>query len=175
VPEDRYCSNCRAELPRNASTCAECGVYAGEIFDGRPPGWRRRRLRLVILITILLLTAAAAVWMVRSGHDKLAFERFRPTAASEQETEPPVRVVGDRPGVTRRGEGATLSEAEAIRLLRRHLAAGRANECLVVMSRGYQDGAYAMTAFDRCENTRLGEWRADGKSGAITRGRPASP
>ena len=79
-------------------------------------------------------------------------------------------MVGDRPGkAARRAAGASLNEAEAIRLLRRHFSTTTniANQCLVVMSNGPSKGDYFFTAFNRCDSIRLGRWQVDGKSGAV--------
>ena len=38
MPDDeRYCSNCRTLIPPRAEVCPSCGVFAGTMFDGRPP------------------------------------------------------------------------------------------------------------------------------------------
>jgi hypothetical protein len=80
-----------------------------------------------------------------------------------------VRVVHDRPGGARRASGAKINEAEAMRLLRRHLATTVSIPiaCLAVMSHGPSKGDYFFTALNRCDSIRLGRWRVDGKSGAV--------
>ena len=158
--EERFCSNCRAEVPPKAGTCPACGVFAGEVFDGTLP--RKRSRGILWFVAVLVLGAAAfAAW------------KFLPALRGDSTPSrpPEVRVVGDRPGGARRGSGAKLSEAEAIRLLRRHIVT--ANEigadCVVTMSGGFDKGAYVLTAVDRCGHTRLGRYRVDGKTGAVTR------
>ena len=79
----------------------------------------------------------------------------------------PVRVVRDRPGGARRPPGAKVNEAEAVRLLRRHMSQVKP-ECLAVMSNGYRGGGYQLTAVNGCTSKKLGRWRVDGKSGAVT-------
>jgi hypothetical protein len=83
----------------------------------------------------------------------------------------PVRVVSDRPGGARKAAGATVNEAEAIRLLRRHLvAAGTKSECIAISSQGSAGNSYRFTAYDGCAQVRMGRWTVDGRSGAVERG-----
>jgi len=84
----------------------------------------------------------------------------------------PVRVVHDRPGGAARPAGAAISEPEAVLTLRRYLVAQPQpvrSECLAVMSRGYSNGYYSFDAVDSCARTRLGRWRVDAKSRAVSR------
>ena len=156
--ETRFCSNCRAELPANADTCPTCGVYAGDVFDERSLRPRTRRAFFLALIVVSAAVGAFIAWPKRE-YSPVA----KPTAP------PKTRVVADRPGGARRAAGATINEAEAIRLLRSHLASTTTinNPCLVVMSHGPSKGDYYFTAYNRCDNIRIGRWRVDGKSGAV--------
>ena len=161
---DRYCTNCRAEIPPKADSCPVCGVYAGDVFDGT---WPRKKSRVGLWLTLLVLAlaaAAAAVW----------FERKTAATARDVPPElPPVRVVSDRPGGSRRAKGARVTEAEAVRLLRRRILSTTriSNDCLVLIGdRGRSD--YAFTAHDRCSEVRLGRWRVDPKSGEASPLRP---
>jgi hypothetical protein len=172
MTERRFCSNCREEIPESESACPSCGVYAGDVFDGRMPEDRKKRRRLVVLLLLLVVVAAGA-WML-SRTPLVPFverqvERWAGVDQTPAPVVPPARVVGDRPGGARRGAGAALTEAEAIRLLRREIVARReiGDDCVVVMSRGYEQGVYGMTAFDRCANVRLGEWTVEGRSGEV--------
>lgn len=79
----------------------------------------------------------------------------------------PIHVVHDRPGGARSGAGATITEPEAILRLRRSL--GLTPDCIAILSHGFRDGGYDLTAVNRCDGTRLGRWRVDGKSGAVSR------
>jgi len=81
----------------------------------------------------------------------------------------PPRVVHDRPGTTRRGSGAKLTEPEAILTLRRHLVATQnlQSHCVAILSNGYKDGTYTLTAVDSCKDARLGRWRVDGRTGEV--------
>lgn len=83
----------------------------------------------------------------------------------------PVRVVGQRPGGSRRAPGATLNEPEAIRTLREYLVAQKEvkSECLAVAGRGFRDGAYLLDAVDSCRSAKLGRWRVDGRTGEVRR------
>ena len=74
-------------------------------------------------------------------------------------------MVRDRPGGARVGSGATISEPEAILRLQRSFHA--APDCIAIMSKGYSDGAYLLDAINRCDGTRFGRWRVDGRSGAL--------
>ncbi|HEY2324240.1 MAG TPA: zinc ribbon domain-containing protein, partial [Thermoanaerobaculia bacterium] len=59
MSEGRYCSNCRAELPEGAAVCPACGVYAGDVFDGRLP--RRKRSYGTFIIVPLAIIAIFAL------------------------------------------------------------------------------------------------------------------
>lgn len=113
----------------------------------------------------MLAAGGAAIWWNA--------RRALPDRASTPQDVPRVRVVGDRPGGAKRAPGAVLSEAEALRLVRRHLvtANGIKSDCLVLLGGGFSAGGYVVTARDHCASTRLGQWRVDGKTGAVTRAR----
>lgn len=155
---ERFCSNCRAELPDKADACPECGVFAGDLFDGKMPREKTPSNWGFWAAMLLLASIAAgyAVWMNR-----------RPEKPVRKEKPPEVRVVGDRPGGARRAPGAKVTEAEAVRLLRRHFVATRniKNECLVTMSAGGEK--YVFNVFDRCADVRLGRWKVDAKTGDV--------
>ncbi len=166
MEETRYCSNCREELPQNVDACPTCGVYAGDVFEERSRRPRTRRSFLLVLVAVIALTAAMTAWLSMPSRPQLPWQS---KPAPVKVTPPEVRVVGDRPGGARRAAGATINEAEAIRLLRRHLATTTtiANRCLVVMSHGPRDGHYFFTAYNRCDHVRIGRWRVDGKTGLV--------
>ena len=159
--EDRYCSNCRAPLPDDAESCPECGVFAGDLYDERAHRAKTRWKLFATLLTLALIAGGAAVWW--NAREALP-ERKTSTA------EPPsTRVVSDRPGGARRAAGAKINEAEAIRLVRKHLVETRGvrADCIALLGHGFSKGAYIVSAHDRCASTRLGKWRVDGKSGAV--------
>jgi hypothetical protein len=164
--EERFCSNCREELPRDATACPACGVFAGDVFDGKVRRKREPRKSGGILgIVLLLIVAGAAWWWWTTQHPVGA-------PATTAVAEKPIRVVGDRPGGVRRARGAKLNEAEAILTLRRKLAAQHQlkNECIAVLSHGNERGAYVLSAVDSCAGTKLGRWRVDAQSGAVRAG-----
>jgi len=154
--EARYCTECRAELPRGASTCTACGVFAGDVFDGKMPRRERSRLPTFLLLLLILGVAGAAAWFFYQKSQRSAMPRL---------DSGPTAVVRQRPGGTRRATGAVVNEAEAIRALRRHLASAPEPvtiECLVVSSQGPSGSRYNLTAIDRCKGTRLGRWVVTG-------------
>lgn len=131
--------------------------------------------RLVLWLAILLvaaLIAAVSVGLVRPGLLPVAWltsrlrqrEPAAPPAA-------PVRVVKDRPGGARRAAGASISEPEAILLLRRSFTNVK-SDCLAILGHGYRDGAYEMTVMNSCDQTRLGRWRVGGRTKVVS---PATP
>ena len=163
----RGCENCGAKVPAGATVCPECGVFAGEYVEGQQavnPPKPHVGLWLSILAAVVLV-AAVSVWLTKP--------HLLPIPISRDKTPPrvdtaPVRVVEDRPGGARRPKGAKLSEPEAILHLRRHFTT-LDPKCVAILSNGYRDGAYVLTAVNSCENTRLGKWRVDGRTGAVER------
>jgi len=156
----RTCENCGARVPAGAASCPECGVYAGEYAEGEVILPRKPRYRL----WLSLLAAAAVIAAVSFLLTKPMPTREAPARVDQT----PVHVVHDRPGGAFRAKGAVLSEPEAIRLLRRNFTNIKP-ECVAILSNGYHDGAYLMTVVNGCDNTRLGKWRVDGQTQAITR------
>ncbi len=163
MADERYCTNCRALLPPRADTCPACGVYAGDVFDGRVPkaqrvaggGWR------VGLLMLVLIAAGAGAWWWYTHRAILP----RTDTGS-------IRVVGDRPGGARRPAGAAISEPEAILTLRHYLAVQPEpvrGACLAVISHGYSNGYYSFDAVNSCARTRLGRWRVDAKTRVVSR------
>jgi hypothetical protein len=150
--EDRYCTNCRTELPAGADTCPACGVYAGDVFDGKMPKQHAAGGRWQMgfgLIAVLLLAAGGWwFWYTRYG-------QF-PKADTG-----PIRVVSDRPG-------GNVGEAKAIVTLRHHLVEQTKSECLALISRGYSNGFYTFDAVDSCQRTKLGRWRVEAKSWTVS-------
>lgn len=165
VADERYCSNCRAPLDEKATECAACGVYAGDLYDERVHRPKTRYRLFAALLVIALAGGGAAVWW--NARNALPERGVSPTEI------PRTRVVGDRPGGARKGKGAAVNEAEAIRLVRRHLVetTGVAADCVALLGQGFRDGAYFINAHDRCTSTRLGRWRVNGKTGDVERAR----
>jgi hypothetical protein len=166
--EERFCTNCREPLPVDAAECPACGVYSGDLFDGKTPKKPRRRMWPWLPLVALLLAAGAAAWIWFRTETPIPYVRSAPPRLDTG----PTHVIRDRPGTTRRGPGAKITEAEAVRIVRNMLIAQTpqlTSECLAMMSHGYQKGGYVMSAFNRCDGTRLGKWRVDGKTGAAAR------
>jgi len=72
----------------------------------------------------------------------------------------------------RRPAGAAISEPEAILTLRHYLAVQPEpvrGACLAVISHGYSNGYYSFDAVNSCARTRLGRWRVDAKTRAVSR------
>lgn len=158
----RYCSNCRGELQTSDTSCPACGVYAGDLYDGKVVKREKRPVSVHLLALLFLASIAAgyAVWM----------NRFREEPEAAKVEAPPVRVVKDRPGGSKQGGSARITEAEAIRILIAHLVEtrGMQRQCIVVMSKGYREGTYHLSAYQHCEKTRLGQWKVDGE-GRVSR------
>jgi hypothetical protein len=163
----RSCENCGARVPAGAASCPECGVYAGEYVEGQAIHPRKPRYRLWLSILAAALVIAAAS-IVLTKPDLIPLQITRQVTRTDPT---PVRVVRDRPGGANRGKGAAINEPEAILLLRRNFPDIK-GQCLAILSNGYHDGGYVLSVVNSCDHTRLGKWRVDGKTKAIT---PASP
>ena len=146
----RFCSNCRAELPAGVDTCPACGVYAGDVFDGKMP--KQKRSNAWVFVVLLIAAAGAGGWW---------FWYTRYGQFPKPDTGP-IRVVGDRPG-------GNVGEAKAVLTLRHHLALQTKSECLALVSRGFTNGYYTFDAVDSCHGSKLGRWRVEAKSGAVSR------
>jgi ribosomal protein L40E len=166
VADPRYCSNCRAEVPVKATECLECGVYAGDLFDERSLRPRTRMMFVFALLIVIAGVVAFFLWQKNVGHIQTRLAK-RENAQQQSAKPMSTRVVGDRPGGARRAAHAAINEAEATRLLRRHLVTTKsaASSCIALLSHGSKSGDYYFSAVNSCDQTRLGRWRVDGKSG----------
>src|SRR5438094_5482332 len=83
--DERYCTECRAAIPKGESVCPACGVYAGDIFDGKLPKQRRSRAWWWLA---LIVVAAAAGWMFapwpREAHPRRPLPPARPHVIKDQ-------------------------------------------------------------------------------------------
>ena len=111
---------------------------------------------LTLLLIAIAIAAATYFLSTRSTANPLALL--------------PIHLVHDRPGGVRTGPGATISEPEAMLRLQRSFSLSP--DCVAILGNGYSEGAYNLTAVNRCDGTKLGRWRVDGKSGAITAAKP---
>ena len=124
------------------------------------------------ILVVAAVVAAISIGLVRPDFFPVQWLASRLGDAERSERAvAPVRVVKDRPGGARRAEGAAISEPEAMLLLRRSFTTVK-SDCLAILGHGYRDGAYEMTVMNRCEQTRLGRWRVDGRTKAVS---PAAP
>lgn len=155
--DDRYCSNCRALLPADAEACLECGVFAGDLYDERVHRPKTRWGPFAALLVLALVAGGASIWWntVRSLPE-------RSPAAGDV---PSVRVVKDRPGGARQPRGAAVNEAEALRLVRRHIVetTGVRSDCIALLGGGFHSGAWVVTAHDSCNGIRLGKFVVKGR------------
>lgn len=152
--EARFCSNCRAELPPKEEACPACGVFAGELYDERMHRPRTRFALFALLLLIAVAAAGAAIWWKQGRAIPLGKQTVvRPPAP--------------------RARAPVRNEAEAIRLVRRHLieVVGIEHRCVVLLGRGLSKGAYTVRAQNHCTDTRLGNWRVDARTGRVTRPR----
>jgi hypothetical protein len=142
------CSNCDTPIPRGATVCPNCGVYALDAPPKAPlpPG-------LAALVDDARREGAVS-FFVGSGKWPQSDEEPMVTRGKPL----PVHVVRDRPG-------GNVSEAEAIRMLRSYFAErGIPADCVAILSNGLRAGAYHLTALDRCKNIKLGPWTVDAKT-----------
>ena len=119
----------------------------------------RRLARAGFYLILISAIAYGAMWM---------WERQKRKQHPVRDTSP-VRVVRQRPGGAAIPSDATISQPEAVLHLRRHLSADVKGECLALSSQGYRDQAYWLTAVDSCKGIRMGRWRVDANSRAVTR------
>ena len=150
MSEERYCSNCRGEIPKGAVVCPVCGVYAGDVFDGKKPREKRSYGTYVIVVLAVIAIFAAASLFVRWPSLPLS-RPLQPHKGAPR--------AKNLPG-----------EAGAMLAVRQHLVSDQIpNECLVLMSKGLHDGVYVVRAVDRCRHRPLGDWNFDAKTHEISR------
>ncbi|HEV8435475.1 MAG TPA: hypothetical protein VGR95_18850 [Thermoanaerobaculia bacterium] len=150
MSDERYCSNCREELPKGAVVCATCGVYAGDVFDGRHPRAKRSYGTFIIatlgVIAIFALASLFVHWPSYVASKPPRSHTIAPRAK---------RLPG---------------EAGAMLAMRQRLVSEQIpNECLALMSKGVHEGVYVIRAVDRCRHQQLGDWKVDAKTNKISR------
>ena len=139
-------------------------MYAGDYVEGQAILPRKPRYGLWLsILAVAVVLAAASIWIPKLLP---SIQRAQNPLPARLDTAP-VRVVKDRPGGAHRAKGAAISEPEAILLLRRHFTTVKP-DCIAILGNGYRDGAYQMTVVNSCDGTRLGRWRVDGRTRAVT-------
>jgi len=139
-------------------------LYAGDYVEGQAILPRKPRYGLWLsILAVAVVLAAASIWIPKLLP---SIQRAQNPLPARLDTAP-VRVVKDRPGGAHRAKGAAISEPEAILLLRRHFTTVKP-DCIAILGNGYRDGAYQMTVVNSCDGTRLGRWRVDGRTRAVT-------
>lgn len=164
----RSCENCGARVPAGATSCPECGVYAGTYVEGQAVHPKKPRYALWLSLLAVAAAIAAVSYLLLAGVPLPMLTRQKPVVRKDTT---PVRVVRDRPGGAFRAKGALITEPEAVLLLRRNFPQLKP-ECVAILGNGYHDGAYQMTVVNSCDGTRLGRWRVDGRTRVVSAGSP---
>lgn len=140
--EERFCSECRAAIPKGESVCPACGVFAGDVFDGRLP--RKRRAGWVWVAGVFVV-AGLAGWMW------LGYEPPKKTHLVYRVKLP-------------------LSERDAMQTLRRFLTTSERDvQCVALIGKGRSGDDYLISAVDRCKHAQLGQFAVDAKTAAVTK------
>jgi len=147
MDEERYCTECRALIPERESVCPACGVFAGDVFDGKLP--KKRRSWTWLWLTVVLVAACVAGWIYL--------------------TRPENRVEDRRPRLS--GQARRLpSTGNPLTILRRFLTTPDRDEtCVALIAKGTDGGKTIITAFDRCKHVKLGDFAVDPKTAKVTK------
>lgn len=147
MSEERYCSNCRAELPDGAVGCPACGVYAGDVFDGKKPKSPRSYASWIVIPLALALVALVWTW-----------QRWQPRVTKSR-----------RAAIMRSLKKDVRRQLDATLLIRHQLVAnGLPESCLALVGKGRRESR-KYVAIDICHNRPMGEWTADPDTGAVKR------
>ncbi len=143
--DERYCTECRAEIPKGESVCPSCGVYAGDVFDGKLPKKKRSHAWWFVPLFIL---AAVVVYI------------FAPPVKEKT----PVRTIAPlKPHVVK-------NQTDAMMTLRRFLTtADRSEHCVALIAKGNDGQSYVISAVDSCKHSKLGDFAVDVKTANITK------
>ena len=148
MSDERYCSNCRGEIPKGAVVCPVCGVYAGDVFDGKKPKPARTHATWIAIPIVLALVLG--VWMMPKWW-------LRPSERPE------------RNAIFRKLRTQVRNQIDVEILIRRRLVAdGLPDSCLALVGKGPHD-AHKYLAIDICHDRPMGEWTADRDTGVVTR------
>jgi len=132
--EERYCTECRAAIPKGESVCPACGVYAGDVFDGKLPKQRRRWPWAVAIVAAII----ALAWFIP--------------------------VEDRRPRLSIVPKKSVTSEHDAMIALRQFLTTSeRPSQCVALIAKAHSGNAYVISAVDRCKHTQLGQFAVDSK------------
>lgn len=148
MSDERYCSNCRGEIPEGAVVCPVCGVYAGDVFDGKKPKSSRMVATWVAIPIVLALVIGAWMmpkwWLRQSGRQ-------------------------ERNAILRKLRAQVQNQIDVTSLIRKRLVAdGLPDSCIALVGKGRPD-AHKYLAIDICHDRPMGEWTADRETGAVTR------
>lgn len=142
--DERYCTECRALIPEKESVCPACGVFAGDIFDGKLP--HKKRSHAWWIIPLLLLGGVIA-FVVMKETDVITPRR---THLIERKLHFP------------------LSQADAMTALRRFLTTSeRSERCVALIAKPSEATTYIITAVDSCKHVKLGEFAVDKRTAHI--------
>lgn len=137
--EERYCTECRALIPEKETVCPACGVFAGDIFDGKLP--RKKRSHAWWIIPLLLLGGVIA-FLVMKESDVIAPKRA--TSTQQRKLRFP------------------LSQTDAMTALRRFLTTPeRSERCVALIAKHSEATTYIITAVDSCKHVKLGDFAVD--------------
>ncbi|HEX3107463.1 MAG TPA: hypothetical protein VHU41_00110 [Thermoanaerobaculia bacterium] len=148
MSDERYCSNCREELPKGAVVCQVCGVYAGDVFNGKNPKSPRAYASWIVIP--LLVALVALIW---------AWYRTLPRTESARR----------RAEILRSVKKDGQHQMDVTQLIRRRLVAnGLPESCLALVGKGSHESRKYL-AIDICHDRPMGEWTADPDTGVVTR------
>jgi predicted nucleic acid-binding Zn ribbon protein len=143
--DERYCTECRAAIPKGESVCPACGVYAGDVFDGKLPKKRRSRAWLWLA---LIVVAVAAAWMFAPWQRETKTRRKLPVVRTH--------VIKD--------------QRDAMTTLRRFLTTSERDErCVALIAKEHDGDKYLIAAVDSCKHVRLGNFAVDAKTSKVTK------
>jgi hypothetical protein len=145
--EERYCTNCRAVLAPRSNVCEACGVFAGDVFDGRMPK-KKRSYSWILTLIVLALAGYAFWWAVKTTSGPPASPAKRVAFVAK----------------------APRNERDGINAVRRYLlSTGARNECIALIGKGTRDGSYVIDAVDHCAHKSIGHFLVAEKSGKVTK------
>jgi hypothetical protein len=144
--EERYCTECRALIPEKETVCPACGVFAGDVFDGKLP--RKKRSHAWWVVPLLMLGALVAFILMRE----------------------PVHVIpANRVHLVRRLR-LPLSQTDAMTALRSFLTTSdRSERCVALIAKRKTGDQYVIAAVDSCKHVKLGDFAVDAKNAHITK------